>query len=884
MRDLRTRWQPWAALLMGLLMVASATAQDYGARLGTVKRGGRLSFEPTGPGILFDALDPALRKWYVPQELYTEYQWKQWKYTNYARQSYQRYVSTSLEGDYWYDAYGNLLTQGWLIYDWRQQNPAPFGSVLEKSDRFSKWFSSVVVASDHKGQSHFAITVGTEIRATLTPMTFSKPRFNGVQWDFASDKYTTTLLASRISEPNSPGNLPEGRTSNTNLFGGRAEAQVGDFARVGATFVSAHHSLSQLAALNGSVFSGALAEGQNDGTVTRVGIRITDDSPADGEGGGALFASDLVIHDRHGGIFRASEIGFRPTVAGGFQRPGFLAADGFEEIFVTYDFGSRTYTGPDPTDIKRVEVELVLANDFRVDVASNRQLNARGAVIFLPVRQAAGNVKDGSNQQVLQFDYGVPTANQLMGFTVEMTDLQGLDGYLEVNVNHRFTQYPNPAFQRHESARESALGWFLNVSRKDYPWFAFLEAFRIDAEYATSLTVVDEDGVPDYGNPRRIYEFVDDNDDVDRFPDWTRSGSTAGDKEVFPGLDENNDRIWDFNQNDNEDRPNLIPDYEEPFLRYFTDRPEFLYGVDANHNGTVDRFENDEYADLPYRRDQKGYNLYGGFFLGPDLRFTAGRLRVEQLSDDRHNRAWYGMLTLDTDLSVLGRVRAFQDLRRVRDTIADDLFQWTQRPNTRGDLVLTRDELPAQDTWVNTTWLGLNQRPVPGLKLEHKLKWQSWRQQDADLELELREQRDRSSFFGLINKAEYTLNVGKWTFAPRWKSEWRRQTPVVTTQARRDEITELFMLVSRHPIMHSSFVEAGLEYEAFHQRRKPLPAGANPSFRGMTTTVQMTNLSDYLGYVLTTTIGFEITRIDLDFEPTQTRTRGFVTIYAGVER
>ena len=75
-------------------------AQDYGARLGTVKRGGKVSFEPRGPGVLFDALDPAVRKWYIPQELYSEYQWKQGEFSNYARNFYQRYVSTSLEGSY----------------------------------------------------------------------------------------------------------------------------------------------------------------------------------------------------------------------------------------------------------------------------------------------------------------------------------------------------------------------------------------------------------------------------------------------------------------------------------------------------------------------------------------------------------------------------------------------------------------------------------------------------------------------------------------------------------------------------------------------------------------------------------------------------------------
>ena len=57
----------WVALLANPL-----DAQDYGARLGTVQRGGKVSFEPTGPGVLFDALDPTVRQWYVPQELYSD--------------------------------------------------------------------------------------------------------------------------------------------------------------------------------------------------------------------------------------------------------------------------------------------------------------------------------------------------------------------------------------------------------------------------------------------------------------------------------------------------------------------------------------------------------------------------------------------------------------------------------------------------------------------------------------------------------------------------------------------------------------------------------------------------------------------------------------------
>ena len=104
-----------AVALLLVLAAASVAAQEYGARLGTVQRGGKVTFEPTGPGVLFDALDPVVRKWYVPQELYAEYGWQQWEYDNYARDHYQRFVRTAIEGNYFYDVYGNFLTRGWLV-------------------------------------------------------------------------------------------------------------------------------------------------------------------------------------------------------------------------------------------------------------------------------------------------------------------------------------------------------------------------------------------------------------------------------------------------------------------------------------------------------------------------------------------------------------------------------------------------------------------------------------------------------------------------------------------------------------------------------------------------------------------------------------------------
>ena len=77
----------------------------------------------------------------------------------------------------------------------------------------------------------------------------------------------------------------------------------------------------------------------------------------------------------------------------------------------------------------------------------------------------------------------------------------------------------------------------------------------------------------------------------------------------------NSNFLPDLNQNDNRVKMNNIPDYEEPFLRFDVDRPEFLFGLDMNNNFWVDQYENDAAPDYPYRKDHKGYNIYGGAHL-----------------------------------------------------------------------------------------------------------------------------------------------------------------------------------------------------------------------------------------------------------------------------
>ena len=901
-----------------LSVVGSAFAQeDFGVRLG-VRRGGEVSYEPLGPGVLFDALDPAVKKWYIPQELFNEYQWRQQDYTNYARRHYEKYVGTTLEGEYFYDLYGNFLTRGQLVYDWRVSTPQTAGSNLFKTNFFSGWFGSVVIASDSKGQYSYALTIGNQIRTTLTPMTFSKPTFSGIQFDLATDKYEATIIASRPSAPGAVGSLASGTTSSarersndTNLLGGRGTLQIGDFVKVGATYVSAFNAQTKGQAFEGNPFKGTLTEGQNNSDITRIELRLSDDSPEDGIAGAAFFQEEMIFKLTDGTRIsnrrRLDEnniLNFHPSIQGGFRREGYLSADGNEVIVLVYDLEGPQYKnafGPAIDQIESIEFVLLLANDYRIDMTSNRQTNSNQQPVTLsegiPERtiRASGNVQDGSNQRFVDLKYGLPVANVIYGVTLDVTDVGGFFLSAEFDRNVQHYRYPRRAEiegTQHAASSNSGDAWFVNVYKRSYPFFLFGESYNVDAGYSTStfLAGIQNDAADIFYDDRNlsVYEFVDDNDDQDRDPDWLRA-SFSQDRRVFPGYDENNDFINDFNQNDTQLRENSSPDYEEPFLRYASDRPEYLFGVDMNNNGIVDRFENDNLPDYLYKRDRRGYNLYVGSFLGPETRLVVGRQDERQLADDRSNTSNYLLLTYDRDFSNWGRVQIFNNLRRVQDDIRDDVIEWVVREGSRGAFVPYQDPLPLRDAWANTAYIGY-QFKGDRVNFKNRLKYEFFNQIDYDKRSSQQQDiREKASFFGILNKFDYTFDIGRIEVQPRVKSEFQRYRPPrrLDDQARvaTTELQELVSLVLRIPILTSTSLQAGLEYLNVEQFREQLEDDLVRSDRNeLVYALQFTNNASYLGYNLWTQTGVRLARIDRKAaERTRTETALFLTVYAGLD-
>ena len=117
-------------LLACLAAMALGLTRDTGAQRVT---GFDNPYYTTGTEVSPATLVPSVRKWYLPQRLYSLYDWRQEQYSNYARTNYERYTNVFLEGSPFYDVYGNYITQGWMVYEWTEDYPQDNGSSITKN-------------------------------------------------------------------------------------------------------------------------------------------------------------------------------------------------------------------------------------------------------------------------------------------------------------------------------------------------------------------------------------------------------------------------------------------------------------------------------------------------------------------------------------------------------------------------------------------------------------------------------------------------------------------------------------------------------------------------------------------------------------------------------
>lgn len=293
--------------------------------------------------------------------------------------------------------------------------------------------------------------------------------------------------------------------------------------------------------------------------------------------------------------------------------------------------------------------------------------------------------------------------------------------------------------------------------------------------------------------------------------------------------------------------------------------------------------------DYLYKRDRRGYNIYAGSQLGPEARLTIGRVDERQLADNRSNTSNYVMLTYDRDFARKGRIQIFNNLRRVQDNIRDDVIEWVVRDGSRGAFVPYTDPLPLRDGWANTVYLGY-QYNSDSFRFKNRVKWEVVNQSDYDARsIEEQDIRESASFFGVLNKLDYTFDIGIVKLQPRIKSEFQRSRPSLKEDSQvriaTTELSELFSLIARVPILARTEMQTGVEYLFLEQFREELEDNQLRSDRTeLVYALQFTNNVDYQGYNLWTQAGFRVARIDrASAEKARTETAMFVTVYAGLE-
>ena len=882
---------------------------------------GTASARYLAPNFELEYLAPEVHKWYAPRNLVEEYA-RPWYRpdTRYARDIYTRYVNRLLEGAEFVDGLGNRIGRGWLVYSWTQDQPQPRGSNIVTWPRlavtsreaagipqvapyqFRNLFQKLVIATDTHGRGTYRLMVGDAISTTLTPLTFRKPRYNGLRLDYAGESFETTLLLSRPSQPEDlvpdRGVLVPGRSDNTNythLAAGHLQIAPVGLLNLGFTYVNARTGHTQLELNHGNPLAGALTVKQNR-SLSKLWVRLRDDSPEDRSGGAALLAHDIVLADTSGRELIGSEIGFFPQIEGGATRAGVLVADGSDEITLAYDLASLDHEGVRTADIQAVGVRLTVANDYRIESASDLTADARRLphkTVFLKERRAAGNVRDKSNAAVVEIDYGLPVANDIVGLNWALVDWEGLSFQGELAVNRQFERYPNPALKKHHQTVAHKPALYANAAYQRFPFTVFLEGFSIDDAYTTRHWLAKPEGEINYESPiPDLYEFVDDDDDQNGWPEWERPFS-ASVREAAPGYDENGDFLHDHNQNDNN-----IPDYEEPFLRFRADRPEFLFGLDMNHNGTVDRFENDLLPDYPYRRDHRGWNAYVRAAAGPDLAVTAGRQRMSLTAGDGRTHSWYALGSWQRPLQRGGKIRVFEHAALVRDDIPDDLVMWVQPVDREGHMREMADELRLRNAWKNTLNADADQRWAGGARAMHRVKWDMVRQREPNSTVVSREARRTSGFIGVVNKVEWGAAVGLGVIEPRWKSEYRWQRPYSARRPPSSSVEQTAILMWTQPLLGESVTvsyfpgygrqlfksefQLGIErlwFWLLEGRRTE----SSEDYSRWTVLAQLTNRSAYEGYHLIARAGVRFSRWDLERSPDQKSSLLFMTVQVGLQ-
>ncbi len=846
-----------------------------------------------------------------------------------------------------YDAFGNYLTEGYEVYrmeEFRTVTPGQPGSVLLKGRFYQNWLRHLIVADDAYGGWSSRVTVGDAIRTTFSPLTLDMARFNGVRWDEASANNRFTLALSRISDPIKldfkkqlgSGGKQKAITDGLYLLGLHWESRVGDFLVLGASYVNLHRFDST----RGFTTNTRKGLAPPFTTPTRLIVRFQDDSPEDGIAGAMVFDIRGTARIREETrerfeLILPTQVNVSDGVAEGprhLEASGrFTDRNGFRfPVFIDYVFAV-----PDST--VGMTFEAVVANDYRIMIRQDHEFQDPGSVRaderstgFIIVRRSEDNTADLSNKRQVTFEHGMHTGQEVVGINGRLR-VKGFTVRGEVARSTHYFQYANRVGSY--SDFEDFAG-FVTVGKQLRGLTLGFEGFHIGPKYnsyaietparknAEARPDLDREGVdleffdqrtsgtPYYFNTTRqdpastnaseggnkifnpIYALVDDNDDMDQWPDdWVHDWDIAGgqvkyldaDAGIYPFFDFDADGFPDNNRNRNE-----LPDSDEPFLTYFTDPKEFYFGGDFNNNFVLDIWEDDDQPNYPYLKDEQGIHLVA--LLGPyaDFAVTVGRYDVDQIAGGRRNEATYGQLKYMRTLGPYWRLRFDHESKTVRDEIPNPYFDSRVEQRSDGRLLPEQrffpDLLDARDSFINRGLLQLKFRPSNYWNFNAKFRYEYNDQREIVSEDGEVQPEDDLDFIGFLAKGDYTLRKGRLVVMPRFKVQYQRRERASVELPFLQEFALMPILRVDYHLTERSQIRFGAQgLPPLWDRRSDFRDRDNDANR-QAYVLMWFNQSDFGGYKIGTEAGVEYQATDFDVRGRSDASvvRYFVRMIAGV--
>lgn len=347
---------------------------------------------------------------------------------------------------------------------------------------------------------------------------------------------------------------------------------------------------------------------------------------------------------------------------------------------------------------------------------------------------------------------------------------------------------------------------------------------------------------------------------------------------IFPGKDKDRDGIPDDDRNSNG-----RPDYTENFMTYYSDPPAFEAGDDWNNNGVIDEQENDIHPDYPYEPDIEGHHIFSFLDAARNLNIGVGSISQAAIARGGINDINYLKGTYKIFVPRFGAVDLYYTLKRVRDNIINNGFQFSGIISNNPTPTYVLDPLLYRNSLVHTLFLGTRYQQIPNLNIENNVRYESNTQfqvgeptqEKFRLGLGAGEQfAGIRSSVGLVNKIDYlfTMMENRLFLRPQFKI---RTLKIVTTNTFEDgsqgttinsnfqTIIPIFRVDYR--LTENTEIHFGVQGTTFFgltdgllYKERNLRDGIG-DLNSSTTAFSLTNRSQYSGYNIVIDFGINLT-------------------------